>query len=554
MMTEMNSASKFSLPAGLDPVVAAVMEQLGEQVEAKDRVISEKDQVIAEKGQALAAAEAIIQQLKEALRLERIKKYGKQSETLSDLQLELLDCEPAVSSDEIETEVASGPLPEAEQEKAGEAAPRRKNKPHPGRNELPGHLERVEEIVACAASQCRCGKCGAETRVIGYEETEVLGMKPAVHFVRVIKREKRACKSCAEHGVVTAPVPERIAPKSIFSDESIIDFIVRKYCDSVPLYRQRAILMRDLGIDVALTTINDAVLRVGELLIPVIDTMKRDLLTGGYIQADETHVGVQTPEKKGKNHRAYFWQYSSPGRGVVFDFEMTRGKQVAKEFFKDYGGILHTDGYVVYEKDIGTKDLIHACCFAHARRGFIDALKVQTNAQAPDARLERAIALMDDLFAIDREAREQNLSLDDRHALRQQRAPALLDELHALLSAMQASGTILPQSVAGKAIKYTLKRWVELTQFLNHPIIELSTNWAENSMRPIAIGRKNWLHLGSKEAGPKIAAIFSIVESCRKLGVPIRQYLADVLPGLADRSIHELAGLMPTAYAANLAK
>jgi uncharacterized coiled-coil protein SlyX len=187
------------------------MGQLEEQVEAQDRVI-------AEKSQALAAAEAIIQQLKEALRLERIRKYGKQSEKLSDLQLQLLDLEPAVSSDEIETEVASGPLPEAEHEKADEAAPRRKNKPHPGRNELPAHLERVEEIVACATEQCKCGKCGRETQVIGYEETEVLGMEPAVHFVRVIKREKRACKSCVEHGVVTAPAPVRIAPKSIFAE------------------------------------------------------------------------------------------------------------------------------------------------------------------------------------------------------------------------------------------------------------------------------------------------------------------------------------------------
>ena len=541
----MNPTCKSSFPAVLDPVVAAVMEQLEEQVEAKERVIAEKDR-------ALAAAEAIIQQLKEALRLERIKKYGKQSEKLSDLQLELLDLEPSVSSDEIKAEIASGPLPE--QEKAGEAAPRRKNKPHPGRNGLPSHLERIEEIVVCAASQCKCGKCGRETQVIGYDETEVLGMKPAVHFVRVIKREKRACTRCAEHGVVTAPAPARIAPKSIFADETIIDFIVRKYCDALPLYRQRAILMRDLGIDVALTTIDDAVLRVGELLIPVVETMKRDLLAGSYIQADETYVGVQTPERKGANHRAFFWQYSAPAKGVVFDFEMTRGKQVAKEFFKDYGGILHTDGYVAYEKDIGTKGMIHACCMAHARRGFIDAIKVQTKAHATDAKLERAVALMDGLFAIDREAREQDLSLDERHALRQERAPALLDELHALLAAMQASGAILPQSVAGKAINYTLKRWVELTRFLNHPVIELSTNWAENSMRPIAIGRKNWLHLGSKEAGPKIAAIFSIVESCRKLGVPIRKYLADTLPGLADRSIHELDGLTPTAYTAKIAK
>ena len=113
---------------------------------------------------------------------------------------------------------------------------------------------------------------------------------------------------------------------------------------------------------------------------------------------------------------------------------------------------------------------------------------------------------------------------------------------------------ILPQSIAGKAINYTLNRWVELTQFMNHPVLELSTNWAENSMRPIAIGRKNWLHLGSKEAGPKIAAIFSIVESCRKLDVPIRKYLADVLPGLADRSIQSLAELTPAAYAATIAK
>jgi hypothetical protein len=146
------------------------------------------------------------------------------------------------------------------------------------------------------------------------------------------------------------------------------------------------------------------------------------------------------------------------------------------------------------------------------------------------------------------------LSLDDRHALRQERAPAVLAELHALLLAMQDSGTILPKSIAGNAISYTLKRWEKLTRFMEHPVIELSTNWAENSMRTLAIGRRNWLHLGSKEAGPKIAAIFSIVESCRKLDVPIRKYLLDVLPGLADRSIQSLEELTPMAYAARMAR
>src|ERR1035437_5974539 len=220
----MNPASKFSFTAVLDPVVAAIMEQLQQKVEAKDRVIATKDQII-------ALSELKIQKLVEALRLERIKKYGSQSEKVSDLQLQLLDLEPAVSSDESASEVASGPL--SEQEKADESAPQHKRKPHPGRNELPAHLERIEEIIACAAEQCMCRKCGRETNVIGYEETEVLGMKPAVHFVRVIKREKRACKSCTEHGVVTALTPARIAPKSIFSDETIISFLISKCADYV---------------------------------------------------------------------------------------------------------------------------------------------------------------------------------------------------------------------------------------------------------------------------------------------------------------------------------
>lgn len=291
----MNPASMSPLSAVLDPVVAAVIEQLKEQVEAKRRVIAKKDQ-------ALFAAEAIIEQLKEALRLERIRKYGSRSEKLSDLQLELLDLEPAVSSEEVAGEVERGPLPEQSADDAESKSPTAKQqsprKKHPGRNELPAHLKRVEKIIPCAPEQCACGKCGKEKKVIGYERTEVLSMKPVEYYVTVLMREKRACAKCEEHGVSTAAVLARIAPKSIFADETIIEFIIRKYADSLPLFRQQAILRRDLGIDVALSTINDAVLRVGELLIPIVAGMARDLRTGGYIQADETYCGVQTPDKK----------------------------------------------------------------------------------------------------------------------------------------------------------------------------------------------------------------------------------------------------------------
>ena len=543
----MNPASKSSLPVALDPVAAAIIAQLRE-------TIAEQNQQIARSQQALAASEMRAQKFEEELRLERIKKYGKQSEKLSDLQLKLLDLEPAVSSDEIRAEIERGSLPESTESDNATDKKRRSRQNHPGRNELPAALERIDKIIACAPEFCTCGKCGGDTKVIGYEVSEVLDRKPAAYFVTRIMREKRACAHCIEQGVVTASTPVRIAPKSIFSDETIINFLISKYCDATPLYRQCSGLQRDFDIDVALSTINDSVLRVGELLIPILDWMKRDLLAGNYIQADETFVGVQTREKKGENHTGYFWQYSSPGKGVVFDFEMTRSKEVPKAFFKDYGGILHTDGYVAYEKDIGTEQLIHACCLAHSRRKFIEAIKVQTKAHAADAKLERVVTLMDGMFAIDREAREQKLSLEDRHALRQERVPTILAELHKLLFAMQASGTFLPKSIAGNAISYTLTRWEKLTRFLDHSVIELSTNWAENSMRTIAIGRKNWLHLGSKEAGPKIAAIFSIVESCRKLNIPVRQYLLDALPGLADRSIQSLVGLTPAAYAAKMTK
>ena len=255
----MNPASKSSMPVVLDPVAAVIVAQLKQEIEGKDRII--------------ALSELKIQKLVEELRLERIKTYGKRSEKLSDLQLQLLDLEPAVSSDEVEGEIERGPLPESTESNSATDKQRRARQNHPGRNELPAHLKRVEKIIPCEPHQCKCGKCGVDTKVIGYEKTEVLDMKPIEFFVTVLMREMRACTTCIEQGIATAPVPIRIAPKSIFSDETIVSFLISKYADATPLYRQRAILLRDLGVDVALSTINDAVLRVGELLIPIVNVM-----------------------------------------------------------------------------------------------------------------------------------------------------------------------------------------------------------------------------------------------------------------------------------------
>ena len=208
----MNSASKSPPPAVLDPVAAAIIAQLKQANAAKDQII--------------ALSELKIQKLEEALRLERIKKYGLRSEKLSDLQLKLLDLEPGVSSDEIQGESESGPLPESTESDKTSDKQRRSRQNHPGRNELPAHLERVDKIIPCAPEQCRCGKCGGDTKVIGYDVSEVLDSKPVEFFVTRIMREKRACARCIEQGVATAPTPVRIAPKSIFSDETIIGFLI----------------------------------------------------------------------------------------------------------------------------------------------------------------------------------------------------------------------------------------------------------------------------------------------------------------------------------------
>ncbi|MGC9158471.1 MAG: IS66 family transposase zinc-finger binding domain-containing protein, partial [Terracidiphilus sp.] len=248
----MNPASMSPLAAVLDPVAASIVAQLKEQLQQQRQKIEAKDQAIAKKDQALFAAEAIIEQLREALRLERIRKYGKQSEKLSDLQLELLVGEPGVSSEEVAGEVERGPLPEQSADDGENKSPTAKQqsarKNHPGRNDFPAHLKRVEKIIPCAPEQCACGKCGKEKKLIGYERTELLSVKPVEYFVTVLMREKRTCTACKEQGVNTAVAPARIAPKSIFADETIIEFILRKYADSLPLFRQQAMLRRDAGI------------------------------------------------------------------------------------------------------------------------------------------------------------------------------------------------------------------------------------------------------------------------------------------------------------------
>ena len=271
-------------------------------------------ELIAQLKSRLQYAELRIRVLEERLRLIRIEKYGAVGEKLSNAQMELFDLEPVIS------EV----IGQAESERSWVRRSTKRSCKHPGRQELPPNLPRVERVLPCTSDQRVCKRCGKETVVIGYEESSQLDVEPAKYFVLVTKREKRACRSCEELGVVSPPLPTRIIEKCLASDRIVIDTVVSKYCNHTPLHRQSVILERDIGLEISRATLDGWVLKVGELLIPMVAAMRRELISGTYIQADETPVDVQTREGRGKNHQAYLWQYGRPGGSVVFDFRLGR--------------------------------------------------------------------------------------------------------------------------------------------------------------------------------------------------------------------------------------
>ena len=497
-------------------------------------IIEQLKQQLAVASERLQLSELRVQLLEEKLRLQRIAKYGPGSEKLTSLQLELLELEPGVSNLEVAAESEREALPATPDTK--------KRKRHPGRQTLPANLPRVERVIACTPEQCVCGGCGQSTTLIGYEESEQLDVEPVKYFVLVTKREKRACKRCEERGVMAAPLPSRIIEKSLVSNQVIVDAIVSKYSNHCPLYRQSVILLRDAGINISRATIDGWVMRVGDLLTPLVGVMRNELLEGTYIQADETPVDVQTRDGRSRNHPGYLWQYGTPGGAAIFEFRMGRGREGPMRFLEHFAGILQTDAYAAYDR-VGGPKMVHAACWAHSRRRFVEATKLNPQ----DVASARIVAQMAKLFAIDAQAREENMDHAARHVLRMHRAPLVLAELKAQIET--ASRTTLPSSPLGKASAYTLRLWDKLTRFLDYPELELSNNLAENSMRPVALGRRNWTHIGHEKAGPRIAAILSIVETCRRLKIPVSDYLTAVLPGLANLSIQRLPQLTPAAWA-----
>jgi transposase len=492
--------------------------------------------------QALADKDRLLQLRDEQIRLLNFRLFGPKGEKLSPQQIQLLFQEVSVMAGEVEQE-ADRPEAQKPVRLPQGAKPRAS---HPGREPLPEHLERREEILPCSPQDCRCAKCGAQRPLIGYETREELAYEPAKFWVRLIKREKRGAHCLEEQGVATAPAPAQIVPKGKLSNQFIVEVLVRKFQLHLPVYRQCAALLEDFGIDLSRKTINDAILAAGDLLRPLVGAMRLELLSGGYIQADETTMPCQTGERTGRNHRAFVWEFSRPRSIVVFEFQLGRGREGPRDFLKGFRGKLQSDGYAAYDK-LG-EGIVYVACAAHVRRGFVDAAKVAPLDPVP----AEILARFGELYGVEKEAREAGLGPEARRALRQAKSVPIMSALKSRLTEIRQQ--IAPGSKLAQACNYALGQWSRLEEYLTDGQLECDNNSCEASIRPLALGRRNWLHVGSAEAGQKVAAIASIVETCRRLDINLREYLLDILPRLGEWPVNRVGELTPTAWKATRAK
>lgn len=389
----------------------------------------------------------------------------------------------------------------------------------PKRRPLPDNLPRevIEHDISEQEKQCACG-CVKQR--IGEEVTEQLEVIPAQ--LKVIKhvRPKYACNRCDE-GVSIAPMPTLFLPKSMATPSLVAHTIVSKYQDHLPLYRQEKIWER-MGIEMARNTVCGWIMSAAEVCTPMRDALIRILTASGYVQADETPVQVMDEPNRKNTSISYMWLYRSakPDKPVVlFDYRETRQADWPKEILNGYKGYLQTDGYRGYDWVEGKSDIIHLGCMAHARRPFVELVKLAKTT----GKSHQAVAYFQKLYAIEKVAREGKYTSEQRFELRLEKAKPILDEMREWLT--QSLRYAVPQSKLSNGLIYMHDRWTELTTYLTDGVLEIDNNGAENQIRPFALGRKNWLFSGSPRGGHASALFYSLIATSVASGWNPFEYL-----------------------------
>jgi transposase len=519
--TELNRLDAQQLREVVQSLIGKVSAQQGE--------ISRRDADLARKEGEIAFKQATIDKLTHEMAVLKRLKFAAKSEAFNAEQRSLLE-------ETIDTDLQALSA-ELEQLVPAAAAPTEPDKQQPKRQVLPANLPRREIRHEPQSTTCACG-C-ALTR-IGQDVAEKLNYQPGVFTVERHIRGKWVCAKCET--LVQAPAPAHIIDKGIPTTGLLAQVLVAKYADHLPLYRQESIFAR-AGLAIPRSTLAAWVGACGVQLTPLVAALKRDMLMDGVLHADETPVAMLKPGN-GKTHRAYLWSYCTTStaevKAVVFDFAETRAGQHARDFLglpgKDgWRGKLVCDDFSGY-KALFELGVTEVGCLAHARRKFHELWINHHSATG-----EQALKFFMQLYDVEREVKD--LDLEERRRIRQLKAKPVANTLHAWLTAQRQK---VPDGTAtAKAIDYSLARWVALTRYLDDGALPADNNWVENQIRPIAIGRSNWLFAGSLRAGQRAAAVMSLIHSARLNGHDPYAYLRDVLERLPTQPASRIGELLP---------
>jgi transposase len=399
---------------------------------------------------------------------------------------------------------------------------------HPGRMKLPESLRREEIIIEPAQETTDCKKMGEEI-------TEVLEYAPGELYVKQYKRIKYAKPD--NSGVIIGELPSRPMEKAMAGEGLLAQIVIDKYVDHLPLYRQMQRFERS-GVKLSYSTLTDWVSGTCNLITPLFEALKTEVLQTGYLHADETPIKVMDKDKKGETHRGYYWVYqNSIDKIVFFDYQESRGREGPADILQHFKGYLQTDGYIAYDVFDKKENITQIHCMAHARRMFNDALDNDR------AVAEHAMQEIQKLYAIERNCKEQNLSFDKIKAVRQEQSVPILTALGKWMKDQYIQS--IPKSSIGKALAYSIERWDKLSRYTENGMLNIDNNPVENSIRPVALGRKNYLFAGSHEAAKRSGMLYSLLGTCKMHGIEPYGWLKDVLQRIATHPINKIQELLP---------
>ena len=377
---------------------------------------------------------------------------------------------------------------------------------------------------------------------IGEEVTHELDIVPQPYIHRRFIRRKYKSKTDRSRAPIVAPAPPRLIEGSIASVGLLVDIILKKYVDHLPLHRQEQTLRSRYGIEISRKTMCDWVGHVANWLQPIYRQMRSSLRESGYLQVDETPVKYNGAEGGG-SAQGYFWVYHPPGGDVLYEWHTGRGADCLKEMLEDFEGTIQCDGYAAYSSFTRDRDEIElAGCWAHARRKFFEA---KEEAPVLAGWLLHQIAA---LYRIEAKLRDEKAGPRLRQAVRAAQSGMILSRLEKVLRLKLSQH--LPRSRMGLAIAYALSLWEELERFRENGRIEIDNNLVENAIRPTAVGKKNWLFIGHPQAGQRSAILYTLIESCKRRGINPQDYLRDVLTRLPTMKITQVDQLTPANWLA----